>query len=119
MWNGHELRQSRPPDDGIVSAVEVCHLKPQELGYVVFRSSEGDWHVDVAQRIFSFSRHDAEEGCVRLMELFEGDSQALERPREGDVDAASPSTNTFFTLLSRITGSTRSGYLPGWSKLSH
>jgi hypothetical protein len=30
-----------------------------------------------------------------------------------------PSTNTFFTLLSRITGSTRSGYLPGWSKLSH
>jgi hypothetical protein len=23
-----------------------------------------------------------------------------------------PSTNTFFTLLSRITGSTRSGYLP-------
>jgi hypothetical protein len=30
-----------------------------------------------------------------------------------------PSTNTFFTLLSRITGSTRSGYLHGWSKLSH
>jgi hypothetical protein len=24
-----------------------------------------------------------------------------------------PSTNTFFTLLSQITGSTRSGYLPG------
>jgi hypothetical protein len=29
-----------------------------------------------------------------------------------------PSTNTFFTLLSRITGSTRSGCLPGWSKLN-
>jgi hypothetical protein len=53
------------------------------------------------------------------VELFEVNSQALERLGEGDVDAASPSTNTFFTLLSRITGSTRSGYLPGWSKLSH
>jgi hypothetical protein len=30
-----------------------------------------------------------------------------------------PSTSTFFTPLSRITESTRSGYLPGWSKLSH
>jgi hypothetical protein len=90
MWNGHELRQSRPPDDGVVSAVKVCHLEPQELGPVVFRSSEGDRHVDVAQRIFSFSRHDAEEGCVQLVELFEGNSQALERPGEGDVDVASP-----------------------------
>jgi hypothetical protein len=90
MWNGHELRQSRPSDDGVVSAVEVRHLEPQELGSVVFRSSEGDRHVDVAQRIFSFSRHNAEEGSVRLVELFEGDSQALECPREGDVDAASP-----------------------------
>jgi hypothetical protein len=54
------------------------------------------------------------------VELFEVNSQALECPGEGDVDAAPPpSTNTFFTLLSRITGSTRSGYLPGWSKLSH
>jgi hypothetical protein len=43
------------------------------------------------------------------MELFEGNSQALERPGKGDVDAASPSTSTFFTLLSRITESTRSG----------
>jgi hypothetical protein len=41
MWNGHELRQSRPSDDGVVSAVEVCHLEPQELGSVVFRRSEG------------------------------------------------------------------------------
>jgi hypothetical protein len=89
MRNGHELHQSRPPDDGVVSAVEVRHLEPKELGSVVLRSSEGDRHVDVAQRIFSFSQHDAEEGCVRLVELFEGNSQALERPGEGDVDAAS------------------------------
>jgi hypothetical protein len=53
------------------------------------------------------------------VELFECDSQALKCPEEGDVDAASPSNNTFFTLVSRITRSTRSGYLPGWSKLSH
>jgi hypothetical protein len=53
------------------------------------------------------------------VELFEVNSQALECPGEGDVDVAPPSTNTFFTLLSRITRSTRSGYLPGWSKLSH
>jgi hypothetical protein len=53
------------------------------------------------------------------VELFEVNSQAFECPGEGDVDAAPPSTNTFFTLLSQITGSTRSGYLPGWSKLSH
>jgi hypothetical protein len=53
------------------------------------------------------------------VELFEVNSQALECPGEGDVDAAPRSTNTFFTLLSRITESTRSGYLPGWSKLSH
>jgi hypothetical protein len=57
------------------------------------------------------------------VELFEVNSQALECPGEGDVDATlmllPPSTNTFFTLLSRITGSTRSGYLPEWSKLSH
>jgi hypothetical protein len=47
------------------------------------------------------------------VELFEGNPQALKRPGEGDVDVASPSTNTFFTLLSRIIGSTRSGYFPG------
>jgi hypothetical protein len=90
MWNDHELRQSSPADDGIVFAVEVCYLEPQELGSVVFRSSEGDRHVDVSQWVFSFSRHDAKERSVRLMELFEGNSQALERPGEGDVDAASP-----------------------------
>ena len=77
-------------DDGVVPAVEVCHLKPQELGSVVLRSSEGDRHVYVAQWIFPFSRHDAKEGCVPLVELFEGNSQALERPGEGDVDAAPP-----------------------------
>jgi hypothetical protein len=90
MWNGHELCQPWPIDDGVVPTVEVCHLEPQELDSVVFRSSKGDRHVDVSQWIFSFSRHDAEERSVRLMELFEGNSQALERPGEGDVDAASP-----------------------------
>jgi hypothetical protein len=64
MWNGHEFRQSRPADDGVVFAVEVRHLKPQELGSVVFQSSEGDRHVDVSQWIISFSRHDAEERSV-------------------------------------------------------
>jgi hypothetical protein len=28
MWNGHEFRQSRPPDDGVVPTVEVCHFEP-------------------------------------------------------------------------------------------
>jgi hypothetical protein len=32
MWNGHELCQSWPADDGVVPAVEVYHLEPQELG---------------------------------------------------------------------------------------
>ena len=32
MWNGHEFCQSRPPDDGVVLAVEVRHFEPQELG---------------------------------------------------------------------------------------
>jgi hypothetical protein len=44
----------------------------------------------VSQWIFSFSRHDAEERSVRLVELFEGNSQALKHPGEGDVDADSP-----------------------------
>jgi hypothetical protein len=64
MWDGHELRQSRPTNDGVVSAVEACYLEPQELSSVVIRSSKGDWHVDVSEWIFSFSRHDAEERSV-------------------------------------------------------
>jgi hypothetical protein len=64
MRNGHELRQSRPADDGVVSTVEACYLEPQELGSVVFWSSKGDRHVDVSEWIFSFSRHDAEERSV-------------------------------------------------------
>jgi hypothetical protein len=28
MRNGHEFRQSRPPDDGVVPAVKVCHFEP-------------------------------------------------------------------------------------------
>jgi hypothetical protein len=90
MGNGHEFGQPRPPDDGVLSAVEVRHFEPQELDPVVLRSSEGDGHVDVAQRVFPFSRHDAKEGSVRLVELFEVNSQALECPGEGDVDAAPP-----------------------------
>jgi hypothetical protein len=64
MRNGHEFCQSRPPDDGVVPAVKLRHFEPQELGPVVLRSSEGDQHVDVAQWVFSFSRHDAEERSV-------------------------------------------------------
>jgi hypothetical protein len=64
MWNGHALCQSWPTDDGVVPAVEVGYLEPQELGSLVFRSSEGDRHVDVSQWIFSFSRHDAKERSV-------------------------------------------------------
>jgi hypothetical protein len=52
MRDGHEFFQSRPPDDGVLPAVEVGHFEPQELGSVVLRSSEGDGHVDVAQRVF-------------------------------------------------------------------
>jgi hypothetical protein len=62
--NGHEFCQSWPADDGIVSAVETHHLEPLELGSVVFRSSKGDWHVDVSKRVFSFGRHNAEERSV-------------------------------------------------------
>jgi hypothetical protein len=47
------------------------------------------------------------------VELFECDSQALECPGKVMLMLLPPSTNTFFTLLSRIIGSTRSGYLPG------
>jgi hypothetical protein len=53
------------------------------------------------------------------MELFEVNSQALEFRGKVTLMLLPPSTNTFFTLLSRIIESTRSGYLPGWSKLSH
>jgi hypothetical protein len=36
--NGNELCQSWPADDGVLSAVETCHLEPQELGSVVLQS---------------------------------------------------------------------------------
>jgi hypothetical protein len=64
MRNSHELRQSRSANDGVVSAVEARHLEPQELSSIVFRSSKGDWHVDVSEWILSFGRHDAEKGSV-------------------------------------------------------
>jgi hypothetical protein len=64
MRNGHELCQSRPADDGVVSAVEACHLEPQEFGFVVLGSPEGDGHVDVPERVLPFSWHDTEEGSI-------------------------------------------------------
>jgi hypothetical protein len=42
MRDGHEFCQSRPPDDGVVPAVEVCYFEPQELGSVILWSFEGD-----------------------------------------------------------------------------
>jgi hypothetical protein len=71
--NGHELRQSWPTDDGIVSAVKTCHLEPQELGSVVLRSPKDDGHVDVPERVLSFGQHNAEERSVLLGEVFECD----------------------------------------------
>jgi hypothetical protein len=44
----------------------------------------------VSERLFPFSRHDAEEGSIRLCEVFDSDPQGLEHLGEGDVDAASP-----------------------------
>jgi hypothetical protein len=89
------------------------HLKPQELSSVVLWGSKGDGQVDMSQRVLPFSWHDVEERSVRLREVLDDDPQGLEHLGEGDVDAASPSTNTFFTWLSRITESTSSGYLSG------
>jgi hypothetical protein len=45
VWNSHELRQSWSSDDGVVPAVEACHLEPQELGHVVLLGSKGDGQV--------------------------------------------------------------------------
>jgi hypothetical protein len=67
----------------------------------------------VTERVIPFGRQDAEEGSIRLIGVFDGNPQGLEHLGEGDVDVASPSTNTFFTRLSQITGSTSSGYLMG------
>jgi hypothetical protein len=54
MRNGHELYKSRPADDGVVSAVEACHLEPQELGSVVLQSPKGDEHVDVPKWVLPY-----------------------------------------------------------------
>jgi hypothetical protein len=62
--NGHEFCQPWPADDGVLSAVEACYLKPQELSSIVFWRSKGDRHVDVSKRVFSFGRHNAEESSV-------------------------------------------------------
>jgi hypothetical protein len=43
----------------------ICpELWTNELGSVVFRSSKGNNHVDVSERVFSFGRHNAEERGV-------------------------------------------------------
>jgi hypothetical protein len=75
MRNVHELCQSRPVDDGVVSTVEACHLEPQELGSIVIQSREGDGHVDVPEWVLPFSWHNTEEGSIRLGEVFECDPQ--------------------------------------------
>jgi hypothetical protein len=62
VQNGHEFCQSWPADDGIVSAIKTRHLEPQELGSVVLRSSKGNEHVDMSERVFSFGRHNAKKG---------------------------------------------------------
>jgi hypothetical protein len=44
----------------------------------------------VFERLLPFSRHDAEEGSIRLSEVFDSDPQGLEFPEEGDIGAAPP-----------------------------
>lgn len=46
------------------------------------------------------------------MKVGDRDPECLKSPRECDVDATSPSTNTFLTRLSLITRLTSKGYLP-------
>jgi hypothetical protein len=43
----------------------------------------------ISLSVFPFGRHDAEEGSLRLSEVFDGDAQGLERPGEGDINATS------------------------------
>jgi hypothetical protein len=111
--NSHEFRQFWSSKDGVVPAVKARHIEPQELGFVVLWGSKGDGQVDVSKWVFPFGRHDAEEGSIRLSEVFDGDPQGLERLGKVTLMLLFLSTNTFFTRLSRITGSTSSGYLSG------
>jgi hypothetical protein len=73
----------------------------------------------VSEWVLSFSRHDTEKGVSDSWSSL----SVIPKPRSvrGKVTLMllPPSTNTFFTLISRITGPMRSGYLLGWSKLSH
>jgi hypothetical protein len=52
----------------------------------------------VSERVLPFSRHDAEEGSIRLSEVFDNDPQCLECQGEGDVDVASPIHQHFIYL---------------------
>jgi hypothetical protein len=67
------------------SNTKGCYnLKPQEIGSVVLRSSEGDGHVDVPEWVLPFDRHDAEERSVWLNEVFECNPQGSKHSGEGN-----------------------------------
>jgi hypothetical protein len=67
----------------------------------------------VSKRVLPFSRHDAEEGSIRLSEVLDGAPKAWSVRGKVTLMLLPPSTNSFFTWLSRIIGSTSRGYLPG------
>jgi hypothetical protein len=87
VWDSHEFCQPWSSDDGVVPAIKVCYLKPQELSLIVLWGSKGDGHVDVSQWVLPFGRHDAEERSIRLSEVVDGHTQGLKRLGKGDVDA--------------------------------
>jgi hypothetical protein len=108
VWNSHEFRQSWSPNDGVVPADEAYHLEPQELGSVVLWSSKGDEQVYVSEWVLPLGRHDAEEWSIRLRSSM-ATPRAWSVQRKVTLMMIPPSTNTFFTRLSRITRSTSSG----------
>jgi hypothetical protein len=77
VWNGHEFFQSWSSNDGVVPAIETCHLKPQEHNSIILWGSKGDRHVDVSHWVLPFGRHDAEERSIQLSEVVDGDPQGL------------------------------------------
>ena len=64
VWNSHEFCQSWSSNDGVVPAVETCHLKPQELSSVVLWGPIGDEQVDVSEWVLLLCWHDAEERSI-------------------------------------------------------
>jgi hypothetical protein len=85
--DGHEFRQPRSSNNGVVPTIETCHLKPQEPSSVVLWGSNGDGHVNVSKWVLSFGRHDAEERSIRLSEIIDGNPQGLKCSGKGDVDS--------------------------------